>query len=205
MKGLMRRRLGSLIATKLLLLSANAVAHPSSTSSTQAKSNQHAARPGDLESPNVAPSKTLFAIADSDRDGSVSFVELATVVNASIAHRLEKRFRQLDLNHDGRCTQAEVNKMSAARFARFDLDHNGFFTLGELTTAMKNLVTTRLDELQVRLDRNRDGRFSLAELVPPAKKATQKVAERAPAPRKPVEVAKRATSESSKSRLPAAL
>jgi Ca2+-binding EF-hand superfamily protein len=200
----MRKRIGSLIATKFLLLSANAVAHPSGTTSSE-KPRQHESQPDPLldSSSSIAP-RTLFAIADTNRDGSVSFGELATVVNSSIARRLEKRFRQLDLNHDGRCTLAEVNKMSAARFARFDLDGNGHFTLGELTTAMKRAVSTRLNELRVILDRNRDGRFSLAELVT-TKPSPQKVAERAPAPRKSVEVAKRSAVESPKSREPHAL
>ena len=157
----MKKRIGSLIVTKLLLLSANAVAHPSST--TPDKPRQHAPSPGDplIGSPSVAP-QTLFAVADVDRDGSVSFSELALVVNGSIVRRLEKRFHQLDLNHDGRCTLTEVNKMSAARFARFDLDGNGFFTLSELTTAMKRAVTARLEQLRVSLDRDQDGRFSVA-------------------------------------------
>ena len=187
----MRKRIGSLIATKILLLSATAVAHPSGTPKAQEKSRQHlpAADPL-LGSSNIAP-RSVFGVADSDRDGSVSFGELAAVVNGSIARRLEKRFRQLDLNHDGRCTLAEVNKMNASRFARFDLDRNGHFTLAELSTAMKQAVNDRLNDLRVSLDRDRDGRFSLAELTPQPKQPAQKVAERTPAPRKGVEVAKR--------------
>ena len=203
----MRKRIGSLIATKLLLLSANAVAHPSGTANAQEKSRQQVALPATdplLGSSNIAP-RSLFPVADGDRDGSVSFGELATVVHGSIARRLEKRFRQLDLNHDGRCTLAEVNKMSSARFARFDLDRNGDFTLAELSAAMKRSVSARLDELRVSLDRDRDGRFSLAELTPQPKQPAQKVAERAPAPRKSVEVAKRSNVAVAKPRQPRAL
>src|SRR5262245_16511761 len=149
MKRLMRKSIRSLVATKLLLLSTHAVAHPSGNTHAQAKSRNDPSSAPDAEpllEPNIAP-KTLFAVADSDRDGSVSFGELVAVVNGSIARRLERRFRQLDLNHDGRCTLAEVNKMSAARFARFDLDGNGSFTLSELTVTIKRVVSARLNQL----------------------------------------------------------
>ena len=108
----------------------------------------------------------LFAHADEDHDGSVSFGEFANVVQESLARRITKRFKQLDRNHDGRCSRAEVNKMSLARFQRFDLDHDGSFTAAELAVVMKRELTSRLDQAYLRLDVDRDGRFSVAELTP---------------------------------------
>jgi|RhiMethySRZTD1v2_1073278.scaffolds.fasta_scaffold06878_15 Ca2+-binding EF-hand superfamily protein len=122
--------------------------------------------------PKTEP-KDLFGRADLDRDGSVSFGEFATIAGGSLERRILKRFHQLDRNHDGRCTRSEVNKMSAARFERFDLNHDGAFTQKELAVVMTRELTARLEQVYARLDVDRDGRFSLAELTP------------APAPRKP--------------------
>jgi Ca2+-binding EF-hand superfamily protein len=174
MKRVMRRRIGCLVAVNLLLVSAHALADASSL--VKAKS-QTSAQPS-LEAPSVDP-QALFTTADRDRDGSVSFNEFATVANQSIVRQVQKRFAQLDLNHDGRCTRAEVNKMSTARFARFDLNRDGAFTLAELSGVMKRLLSPRLEQLRAALDRDHDGRFSVAELTP-VKKTDQKVAERAP-------------------------
>ena len=118
----------------------------------------------------------LVASADRDSDGSVSFGEFSTVVYKSIARRVDKRLRQLDRNHDGRCTRGEVSKMTAARFARFDLNRDGAFTAVELATVMQREVAERLARLYVRLDVNRDGRFSVAELTPAPKPEAPKVA-----------------------------
>jgi Ca2+-binding EF-hand superfamily protein len=118
----------------------------------------------------------LVSSADRDSDGSVSFGEFSTVVYESIARRVDKRLQQLDRNRDGRCTRAEVKKMTAARFARFDLNRDGAFTAAELAIVMQREVAGRLERLYVRLDVNRDGRFSLAELTPAPKPEATKVA-----------------------------
>jgi Ca2+-binding EF-hand superfamily protein len=130
---------------------------------------------------------SLFSYADRDADGSVSFGEFAGVVHESIARRVAKRFRQLDRNHDGRCTRAEVNKMIQARFLRFDLNRDGYFTASELAVVMKRELAAHLEQTYARLDVNRDGRFSLAELTPARKPAAP-----AAGASKPSEVASRA-------------
>ena len=98
-----------------------------------------------------ADSRALFAAADRNADGSVSFAEFATLARESVVHRIAARFRQLDRNRDGRCTRAEVNKMPADRFARFDLDRDGAFTAAELTTLMLQRLDVRLARLYPRI------------------------------------------------------
>jgi Ca2+-binding EF-hand superfamily protein len=135
---------------------------------------------------------TLFGAADGDRNGRVSYRELATVVKSSIARRIQARFRQLDRNHDGLCTRREVNKMVAARFARFDLNGDGAFTLAELTHAMTDPVALRLHEVYARLDVDGDGALSMAELAPQPKQKAVAVARVSKDPgHKVAEVAKR--------------
>jgi Ca2+-binding EF-hand superfamily protein len=201
----MKKAAGLLIATGFLTIASHGLAEPSSRSaaneSARAKRiDLDGAR--DVAQPSrTAPSVkkedpaplTLFAAADRDRNGSVSYGEFGAVVRESIARRVAARFRQLDRNHDGRCTRSEVNKMSAARFARFDSNRDGFFTIAELSRVMTQELTGRLDQVYARLDRNRDGRFSVAELTPqPQQPAPAAVAQRkSAAGRKTTEVARR--------------
>jgi Ca2+-binding EF-hand superfamily protein len=130
---------------------------------------------------------SAFSYADRNSDGSVSFGEFARLVHESMARRIAKRFRQLDRNHDARCTRDEVNKMGQARFVRFDLNHDGHFTASELAVVFKREVEIRLEQAYTRLDVDRDGRFSLAELTPVRLPVAS-----AAAPHKPSEVASRA-------------
>ena len=146
-----------------------------------------------VEAPAVEPSLTLFHVSDGNRDGSVSYGELAAVVRNSIARRIKARFHQLDRNHDGRVARREVNKMNAARFARFDVNRDGVFTLAELAHVMTHEAGVRLRDVYARLDGDRDGRLSMAELAPqpkqPARTVVAKVGK--DAGRKVAEVAKR--------------
>jgi Ca2+-binding EF-hand superfamily protein len=139
------------------------------------------------------PAATLFAAADDNGDGSVTYRELAAVVRNSIARRIKARFHQLDRNRDGRCTRSEVNKMTAARFARFDLNHDGAFTVAELAHVMTHEVTVRLQQVYARLDGDQNGRLSMAELKLQPKAQPAAVAARVSSDpgRKTADVAKR--------------
>ena len=177
----MKRRV-ALVAAGLLVASANAFATPVASGSAKSTDISRAAKPKPAPvaaQASIEPSspELLFAAADRDADGSVSFSELSAVAKESIARQLQKRFQQLDLNHDGRCTRAEVNLMSAARFARFDLNRDGAFTAAELARAMQPQVVERLADLRMMLDRDRDGRFSVAELTPQPNQATERLAQ----------------------------
>ena len=129
--------------------------------------------------------KSVFKFADGDNDGSVSFGELATVVNKSLAGRITERFQKLDRNHDGWCTRSEVDTMSLARFSRFDVNRDGHFTRPELAVVLERELALKLEQVYARLDVDRDGRFSMAELTPVRPSAPTVVA------RKPLEVASR--------------
>ena len=170
----MKNAAAGLLVTLGLLVCSKAHADPSS---------RNAASP---------PGHTLFGAADGDRNGRVSYRELAAVVRSSISRRIQARFRQLDRNHDGRVARREVNKMTAERFARFDVNHDGAFTLTELAHAMTEPVALRLHEVYARLDVDRDGALSMAELAPQQKQKPVMVARVSKDPgRKVAEVAKR--------------
>jgi len=184
----MKSRVALLVAS-LFLASPNAFATPVSSNSAKSPDTSGAAKP--KAAPGAEPMtielsgpEHLFATADRDGDGSVSFGEFSAVANESIARQLKKRFQQLDLNHDGRCTRAEVNLMSAARFARFDLNRDGAFTAAELTKVIQPQLGARLADLRMKLDRDHDGRFSVAELTPPSKQATERLAQNNSSPPK---------------------
>ncbi len=191
----MKRTAGLLIATGLLLTASYSFGKPPSkipppVSKTGRSNSKSTGAPVEKELEAVdstAAANSVWAAADRDRDGNVSFGEFATVVKDSIARRVQKRFNQLDRNHDGRCTRAEVNMMPVERFVRFDLDHDGSFTAHELATVMQSELAGRLKELYVRLDLDKNGTFSVAELTPapqPEPKAPSKklVATRGPSP-----------------------
>ena len=150
----MKKSLGVCVLLALCGVSAPAIAETDSDTSERA-------------------AKELFARADADRDGSVSYGEFSQAVRQSVDKQVAQRFRQLDRNNDGRCTRNEVNKMDARRFARFDLNRDGAFTRAELARVIERTLSSRLLRLFARLDRNEDRSVDVAEL----------------APRKPVDVA----------------
>jgi len=173
----MKKAAGLLVATGLLLTASYSFgkppapkgALPASKKSAQSKSTQSSGvATANLESASPA-GNVVWAAADRDGDGTVSFGEFANVVNESIARRVAARFRQLDRNKDGLCTRAEVNKMGVERFARFDTNNDGLFTATELAGVMREQVASRLQDLYVRLDTDKNGSFSVAELTPPAR------------------------------------
>jgi hypothetical protein len=172
----MKKAAGLLVATGLLVTASYSFGKPpapksvlpATKKSAQSKSTQSGGvGTADLES--AAPGNVVWAAADRDGDGTVSFGEFANVVNDSIARRVATRFRQLDRNKDGRCTRAEVNRMGVERFARFDTNNDGLFTSAELAAVMREQVASRVQELYVRLDTDKNGSFSVAELTPPAR------------------------------------
>jgi hypothetical protein len=189
-RNVMKKAAGLLVASGLLLTASYSFGKPPAKGVAPAANNARTkvtSAPAEkaLEAP-AAP-EVVWAAADRDADGSISFGEFADVVNQSIARRVEKRFKQLDRNHDGRCTRAEVNKMLGGRFARFDLNRDGAFTAAELARVMQSEVASRLKTLYVSLDLDRNGSFSVAELTPPAPQPEAK-------PRKAAVVAKRGPS-----------
>ena len=175
----MKKAAGLLVATGLLVTASYSFGKPPppkrapvTKRSSQSKSTQ--ATPADTNEMEPAAGNAVWAAADRDGDGNVSFGEFATVVNESIARRVATRFRQLDRNKDGICTRAEVNKMGVERFARFDTNNDGMFNLAELASVMRDQVASRLQELYVKLDLDKNGSFSVAELTPPKRSPAAK-------------------------------
>jgi hypothetical protein len=172
----MKRVAGLLAATGLLVTASYSFGKPSARKSMppavkkNARSKTMQPSSSARKELEAAPpvSNVVWAAADRDGDGSVSFGEFANVAHESIARRVATRFRQLDRNRDGRCSRAEVNMMGVERFGRFDLDNDGFFTAAELAGVMRAQLAGRLEQLYVRLDLDRNGSFSVAELTPPS-------------------------------------
>ena len=125
------------------------------------------------ESPPVLQrSATRFSLADVDRDGTISRAELLGEVSRLVRRQVADRFSKLDRNRDGRVARSEVPSMDAQRFARFDLNRDRVFTERELSIVMGVQLSERVEQLFVQLDADQDGRFSQAELSPPAESGT---------------------------------
>ena len=164
----MKKTTGLMVALCLVGAAAPAFAEESKTPRAAPVEPRAASQP--------SASELLFAAADANHDGVVTYAEFANVARSGIARRVVVRFHELDRNHDGRISRSEVNLMSAERFARFDLDHDGFFTVRELSTAMTHELDAQLPQVYARLDVNHDGRFTVAELTPAKSETAPQVA-----------------------------
>src|SRR5262249_47048305 len=163
----MKKTAGVLVALFVVGASAPVLAQGSpktSRAKTSAPDPKQSSEPSrasaSSEARTASAPELLFAAADRNRDGTVSYDELASIARESIVRRVTTRVHHLDRNHDGRVTKDEVNKMSAARFARFDLDHDAAFTVAELGVVMTRELDGQLPQIYARLDVNRDGRFT---------------------------------------------
>lgn len=169
----MERLFGTLFALSLVGGTATASAEPSSHVLKRVVQGQ---RP--QSSPKVAGLEKLFDTADkdeiayrafldradADRDARVDVGEFEHAVQERVLARVAFRFKRLDRDGDGKVTHAEVPQMDRARFARFDADGDGAFTVGELTGALRVQVTRSCVRLIARLDFDRDGALSAADL-----------------------------------------
>lgn len=169
----MKKTAGVLVALFIVGASAPVLAQGSpktsraKTGAADSKPSSEPSRVGaSSEARTTSAPELLFALADRNGDGSVSYDEFASIARESVVRRVAARLRQLDRNHDGRVTRDEVNKMSAARFARFDLDHDGAITVAELGMFMTSELEGQLPQIYARLDVDHDGRFTVAELTP---------------------------------------
>lgn len=131
----------------------------------------------------VAPSQrgraalASFNRLDHDGDGGLTLAELRGHGREKAADAL---FALLDADGDGRISIKELGAHTGALLARFDaydVNTDGFVTRREFPNFVDPLLVTALD-------RNRDGRLSLAELRPAfagSRAATRPVAAQKPA------------------------
>lgn len=115
------------------------------------------------DAPKTA-SLRLFAELDTNHDSRITRDELLNGVTRHLAHRVQRRFHQLDKNGDTFVTRAEVPGMAPDRFARFDLNYDGSFTQAELAAVMYAELAGRMSELLAELDSDGDHVCSLSEL-----------------------------------------
>jgi len=100
----------------------------------------------------------LFAKADTDKDGKLSYSEFTVVA-------VPRRFERFDLNKDGSVTLAEARQVAPgfgeAKFKEGDLNHDHKVTLEEYreVAARKNLTKAKFKEL----DSNHDASIDKAE------------------------------------------
>lgn len=112
----------------------------------------------------LAPSSTgraalaSFNRLDADRDHALTLAELRMHGREKAAEAL---FALLDADGDGRLSLKELGANGAmlARFEAYDANKDGFVARREFPNFVDPLLVTALD-------RNRDGRLSLAELRP---------------------------------------
>lgn len=100
----------------------------------------------------------LFAKADTNKDGKLSYSEFEVVA-------VPRRFARFDLNKDGSVTLAEARQaepgLGEAKFKQGDLNHDGKVTLEEykVVAVRKGLTKTKFKEI----DRNHDASIDKAE------------------------------------------
>lgn len=80
------------------------------------------------------------------------------------------RLKALDKDNDGDVTLAEFLKTADARWAELDKDNAGFLEAAKLTAVFKARSDERTDKMLQRLDRDRDGKVSLAEFLDAGKR-----------------------------------
>jgi len=98
--------------------------------------------------------RTLFQIADIDRDENLSLVEYELLIVmeqvgwtdrnrdgriglSELGESLAKAFAELDTDHDGQLTAAEAAYMPAAEFKKFDKDHDGKLSAAEFVAGYR--------------------------------------------------------------------
>merc|ERR1719410_2824126 len=139
--------------------------------------------------------KAVFALGDTDQDGSISFLEFAKLMIANAIDVLGKfwkcfrdvkvlrqAFRQFDIDGDGKISKQEVAqgmKKSGRDFTMEDIetlfvladkDGDGQIDFAEFATIMIPTAPERISKLRKKFDTNNDGAVDAAELAAAFKK-----------------------------------
>lgn len=169
----MERLVGTFFALSLLGGTATATAEPTPHLLKRVVGGEHATPPrvaklenlfDDSADVNEAAYRSFLERADQNQDARVDGSEFERAVQARVQARIEFRFKRLDRDRDGKVTHLEVPRMDSARFARFDANQDGAFTMSELASALRVQVTRRCERLLARLDFDRDGVLTAADL-----------------------------------------
>ena len=131
----------------------------------------------------------VFALGDTDQDGSISFLEFAKLMITNATEVLSKfwkcfrdvkvlrqAFKQFDIDGDGKITKQEVAqgmKKSGRDFTMDDIntlfvladkDGDGQIDFAEFATIMIPTAPERISKLRRKFDTNNDGSIDAAEL-----------------------------------------
>ena len=131
----------------------------------------------------------VFALGDTDQDGTISFLEFAKLMIANATEVLSKfwkcfrdvkvlrqAFKQFDIDGDGKITKQEVAqgmKKSNRDFTMEDIetlfiladkDGDGQIDFAEFATIMIPTAPERISKLRKKFDTNNDGSIDTAEL-----------------------------------------
>ena len=134
--------------------------------------------------------KAVFALGDTDQDGSISFLEFAKLMIANATDVLAKfwkcfrdvkvlrqAFKQFDIDGDGKISKQEVSqgmKKSGRDFTNDDIetlfiladkDGDGQIDFAEFATIMIPTAPERISKLKKKFDTNNDGSIDAAELA----------------------------------------
>jgi hypothetical protein len=72
-------------------------------------------------------------------------------------------FQEMDTNHDGKISQAEIEAFEAARAAEIDANQDGVITADEIQAFREKERAKRQAAMLARMDTNGDGKISLEE------------------------------------------
>jgi len=73
-------------------------------------------------------------------------------------------FERIDADGNGQITKEEITAMGMARFEKADTDGDGFISAAEIEAHQSERAKKRAARMMERLDADKDGRLSLAEL-----------------------------------------
>ncbi|AXI55585.1 calcium-binding protein [Sulfitobacter sp. JL08] len=95
-----------------------------------------------------------------------SVTALASVAVAKGQRGHHMTFSQIDTDGNGQITREEMQSIVENRFAAADADADGFLTRAELEKAAAERAKERVTQMMERMDTDRDGKITLAEMKP---------------------------------------
>ncbi len=93
-----------------------------------------------------------------------TFLVSAAFAGAAFADGRGPSFDEIDANKDGSLSKTELEAVGAARFAEADENGDGALSKEEIQKRMSKRAASRVDRMMERLDADKDGKLTQAEL-----------------------------------------